>query len=499
MERIRQAATGLLAALAGMSAGHLAASLGEPASSPVLAVGSLVIDLTPTPVKEWAVARFGTADKPLLVASVLIVTLLSAALIGLVAARRLRRAVLLLGVLVTAAGAAVVTRPGAAVADLVPSAITLVVAVGVLVLLTPLPRPRDESGPASRERRVLLGAGLAIAVASVAAAVVGQARTGARAVRDLVLPRPASPAPPLPKGLEATVPGVSPLQTPTDRFYRVDVNLSVPRVEVDSWRLDVDGLVERPLTLTFDMLSGLPLIERDITLTCVSNEVGGGYVSSGRWLGVRVSDLLARAGVRGAPDQVLSTAVDGFTISTPLAALTDGRDAMVAIGLNGSALPDEHGFPARLVTPGLYGFVGATKWLRRLTLTTYAAQDAYWTRRRWATDAPVKTSARIDTPAPLSTIAAGRVVVGGVAWAQQRGIGEVEVRFDGGPWQRAELGPDIGIDCWRQWYLPWDAAPGLHRLAVRATDLLGQGQTAERATPFPNGASGIQEIVVTAA
>lgn len=212
---------------------------------------------------------------------------------------------------------------------------------------------------------------------------------------------------------------------------------------------------------------------------------------------MRVADLLERVGTRGSPDQVLSTAVDGFTISTPLAALTDGRDALVAIALNGAALPDEHGFPARLVTPGLYGFVGATKWLTKLTLTTYAAEQAYWTKRQWATDAPVKTSSRIDTPAPLSTIPAGPTAIGGVAWAQHRGIGRVEVRVDGGPWQEARLGPDIGVDCWRQWYLPWEATPGLHRLAVRATDLRGATQPTQRATPFPNGSSGIQEVVVT--
>lgn len=194
---------------------------------------------------------------------------------------------------------------------------------------------------------------------------------------------------------------------------------------------------------------------------------------------------------------MLSTAVDGFTISTPLAAIRDGRDAMIAIGMNGTSLTAAHGFPARLVTPSLYRFVGATKWLTRLTLTTYAAEQAYWTKRHWATDAPIKTSARIDTPAPLTTVPAGRVAIGGVAWAQHRGIGSVEVRIDGGPWRATRLGPDIGVDSWRQWYLPWEAAPGLHRLAVRATDLRGSPQPTERATPFPNGASGTQEVVVT--
>lgn len=505
MGRTHDACLGILAASAGLAAGHLAASLVDPASSPVVAVGAAAIDLAPTPVKEWAVATFGTADKPILLGSVLGATLAAAALIGLLARRRLALATALLTGLGLVAGIAALGRPVASPGDAVPAVAALVVGAGVLVGLSRLTREVAASGRTSAEgtsaggvsRRTMVGASLGVAVAAVLAGVAGQVRATTRAVRDRVLPRPTEPAPPLPAGLEASVPGISPLQTPTDRFYRVDVNLAVPRVQLDAWALDVDGMVARPLRLTFEDLVRLPLVERDITLTCVSNEVGGSYVSSGRWLGVRVSDLLEAAGLEDAPDQVLSTAVDGFTISTPLAALTDGRDALVAIGLNGSPLPDEHGFPARLVTPGLYGFVGATKWLRRLTVTTYAAEQAYWTQRQWATDAPVKTSARIDTPTPLSTVAGGRVAVGGVAWAQHRGIARVEVRVDDGPWRTAQLGPDIGDDCWRQWYLPWDATPGLHRLAVRATDRDGDVQTAERATPFPDGSSGIQEVVVT--
>lgn len=494
MNHVRPALSGVLAALAGAAAGHLVASVTDSATSPVLAVGSAVIDLTPTPVKEWAVARFGTADKPILVGGVLLAMVVAAALVGVVAHHRRALGIAALTGLVSVPALAVLARPAAHATDVVATVATLVVGVAVLLRLG-----RDTSsghGP-SRRRFLLRAAG--IAVGSALAAVAGQVRTSARAVRDLVLPAPASAAPALPAGLETTVRGVSPLQTPTADFYRVDVNLAVPRVDVDAWRLEIDGLVERRLTLTFDELSALPLVERDITLTCVSNEVGGPYVGSARWLGVRVADLLDRCGVSGEPDQVLSTAVDGFTISTPLAALRDGRDALIAIGMNGAPLPDAHGFPARLVTPGLYGFVGATKWLARLTLTTYAAERAYWTERQWATDAPIKTSSRIDTPTPLSTIPAGRTAIGGVAWAQHRGVGSVEVRIDGGRWRLATLGPDIGIDSWRQWYLPWDATPGLHRLAVRATDLRGRIQVERRATPFPDGASGIQEVVVTVA
>ncbi|NUO36899.1 MAG: molybdopterin-dependent oxidoreductase, partial [Dermatophilaceae bacterium] len=387
-------------------------------------------------------------------------------------------------------------RPAASARDALPAVAAMVVGVAVLVLLARLAQaPRvAPAGPA--RRRFLTGAA-GVAALSMIAAAGGQLRAGARAVTKVVLPGATEAAAPLPRGLEATVPGISPLQTPVEKFYRVDTNLVVPQVDVDTWQLEVDGMVERPFTLTFDELAAMPLVERDITMTCVSNEVGGSYVGAARWLGVRLTDLLDRAGVKGSPDQLLSTAVDGFTISTPLAVVRDGRDAMVAIGMNGAQLSDVHGFPARLITPGLYGFVGATKWLTKLTLTTYAAEQAYWTKRQWATDAPIRTSARIDTPAPLSTIRAGRVAIGGVAWAQHRGVGKVEVRIDDGPWQPTKLGPDVGVDYWRQWYLPWDAKPGLHRLSVRATDRQGRVQAAERATPFPSGSSGIQEVVVT--
>ncbi len=241
----------------------------------------------------------------------------------------------------------------------------------------------------------------------------------------------------------------------------------------------------------------MPMVERDITLTCVSNEVGGPYTGAARWLGVRTKDLLERAGVRPGADQILSHSTEGMTISTPVQALTDDREALVAVGMNGEPLPNRHGFPARLVTPGLYGFVGATKWLTRMEATTYAAKRAYWTERDWATDAPILTQSRIDTPRGLDRRDAGQVMIGGVAWAQQRGIAQVEVRVDDGPWQVATLGPDAGIDYWRQWYLAWDAAPGRHSLSVRATDLLGELQPEGRTTPFPEGARSWHTIVVT--
>jgi len=524
MMRLRLALSGILAAVAGIAAGHLVAGFLAPASSPVLAIGSTVIDLTPTPVKEWAIATFGTNDKAILQGSVLVVTLVLAAVAGLLARRRMPLAVGFIVLLTGLAGAAALLRPAARPLDALPALAAMAAGVAVLVWLVRLARrasdaavakgdeatvdgPRgskmtpaaDSAAQRGTGRRGFIGGALGVTALSVLAAVGGQLRAGAQSVKKIVLPAAADKAKPLPTGLETQVSGISPLRTPTSKFYRVDTNLVVPKVDVDSWTLEVDGMVEKPFTMTFAELSAMPLIERDITMTCVSNEVGGGYIGAARWLGVRLTDVLDRAGIKGSPDQVLSTAVDGFTISTPLGVVRDGRDAMIAIGMNGAQLSDTHGFPARLITPGLYGFVGATKWLTKLTLTTYAADQAYWTKRQWATDAPIKTSARIDTPAPLSTIKAGTTAIGGVAWAQHRGVGKVEVKIDDGPWQSTKLGPDVGVDYWRQWYLPWDAKPGLHRISVRATDLKGQAQITERATPFPSGSSGIQEVVVTVA
>ena len=503
--RLRYALFGVLATVTGMAVAHLVAALLDPVSSPVLAVGSTVIDLTPTPLKEWAVRNFGTSDKLILIGSVLAGTILLAGIAGLLARKRLSLGAGLLILLVGMAGAAALTRPTANLADVLPSLVAGGVGVAVLGGLHWLDHaPSGVHGKqvgqgADTNRRVLLMAG-GLAAAASAFGGAGQWVINLRSrPENVTLPVATDPAAAFPQGLETRVSGISRLRTPADDFYRIDTSLLTPTVSVDGWTLTIDGDVENELAFTFDDLTAMPLIERDITMTCVSNEVGGPYVGGARWLGVRLTDLLDQAGVGSRADQILSTAYDGFTISTPLAVATDGRDTMVAIGMNGEALPRAHGFPARLITPGLYGFVGATKWLSKLTLTTYDDVQAYWTERKWATDAPIKVESRIDTPKGLSTIESGRTVIAGVAWAQRRGVGRVEVRVDGGRWQEAKLGPDVGVDYWRQWYLPWDATPGSHQLAVRATTVDGETQTAARVTVFPDGATGIQEIVVTVA
>lgn len=503
---------GLLAALAGTAAGHLVAALSNPASSPVLAVGTAVINLTPTPVKVWAVRTLGSADKPVLIGSVLVVALLFAGFAGVVARRRFGVGVALLMLLVALAGAAALVQPAAGPLDALPAVATAVVGLAVLAYLTRAAgasgttrdedHERDGSRSGATRRGFLVGAG---ATAVLAAAVGGAGQLLIRAkerITDIALPAARKPLPALPDGLEVKYDAITPFVTPTKDFYRVDTNLTVPSVDVEDWTLTIDGDVGREVTLTFDELTQMDVVEKDITMTCVSNEVGGNLLGAARWLGVPLRDVLDRAGIDSTKaDQILSTAVDGFTISTPLDVALDGRDSLVVFGMNGEPLPREHGFPVRLLTPGIYGYVGSTKWLERLTLTTYAAQEAYWTERKWATDAPVRLSSRIDTPKALNNLDAGTTVIGGVAWAQPDGVAKVEVRIDdgegGGDWQEARLGPDAGSVYWRQWFLPWDATPGTYSLAVRATSTTGETQTAERATPFPAGSTGIQEVVVT--
>ncbi len=495
---------GVLATLVGMAVGHLVAALIDPASSPVLAVGSTVIDLTPTPVKEWAVAQFGTADKPILVGSVMAGAVLLAAIGGLLARRRFEAGAAVLLALVAVAGVAAVVRPGAGPLDAVPAVATAVTGVSALWWLTraATATPAEQTAATTElpSRRGVIVATTVLTAAAAAAGGVGRLIAGLRAdPADVALPAPADPAAAFPTGLDRKVPGISTFRTPNETFYRIDTRLTLPTLGVEDYELIVDGDVENELSFSFQDLLDMDLIERDITLTCVSNDVGGPYVGGARWLGVRLTDVLDRAGVGGTADQILSTDVDGMTISTPLAVATDGRDAMLAVGMNGEALPREHGFPVRMVVPGLYGYVSACKWITRMTLTTYDAQEAYWTERDWAIEAPIKIASRIDTPKSFSEIDAGRTFIGGVAWAQDRGVGKVEVQIDGGAWQTAELGPSAGVDYWRQWYLPWEPKAGEYSLTVRAETEDGEPQTPAKATPFPDGASGYQRIVVRVA
>ncbi|MFT4217225.1 MAG: molybdopterin-dependent oxidoreductase [Micropruina sp.] len=496
-ERLPGAIAGVGAVLAGLAAGHLIAGLVAPEASPALAVGSRLVDLAPTPLKDWAVATLGTNDKPVLVAGVVVVALALGAGTGPLAFRHRRLAWMVPALLGLVAGAAAVTAPTATAAAVLPALVAGVAGAVTLSWLLPRRHPDDPTGtPRALPRRAFLTGTAVVGGSSAVALVTGQwFADRSRVATDVTLPVATPARTPLPAGLD--VPGLSLWVTPNADFYRVDINLLVPAVDITNWRLSVDGLVDRPLSLSWAELIALPVVERDITLNCVSNEVGGPYIGGARWLGVRTRDLLEHAGVRAEADQVLSRSVDGFTISTPVQALLDDRDALVAIGMNGRPLPAEHGFPARLITPGLYGYVGATKWLTQLTLTTYAQQSAYWTVRGWAERGPVKPSSRIEVPRGFAKLPAGDVIVAGTAWAQHIGVARVQLRVDGGPWQDATLGADAGIEYWRQWRFGWKATPGEHVLESRVIDDRGVPQSEQPAAPFPDGASGLHRITVT--
>ncbi|MEU5984123.1 molybdopterin-dependent oxidoreductase [Streptomyces sp. NPDC047434] len=510
----------LLAALGGLLAGYVSLAVAElvtaavrPEASPVMAVGGAVIDHTPAGVKDWAIRNFGESDKIVLQLGILVVLALLAAAVGLLALRHRRAgaaAVLVFGVI---GAVAAVSRPDSdSVVDALPSLVGAVAGAALLyVLIGRLLAPRagsssERAGGADRRGFLLVAA--STAVAATAAGAVGRALGGTRdadaaASRDaLRLPRPASAAPAVPPGAQLRVPGISPFVTPNKDFYRVDTALVVPKLDAGDWRLRISGPgVPETRMFSLDDLFRREVIERDITLACVSNEVGGPYVGNARWLGVRLADLLRELGVKppsegGRADQIVARSADGMSIGTPVEQVMDGRDALLAFGMNGTPLPFDHGFPVRMLVPGLYGYVSACKWIVDIELTTFDAYDAYWVPRGWAAEAPVKTQSRIDTPRPLSRPKAGTVMVAGVAWAQHRGIRRVEVRVDDGPWRDAELGAEDSRDTWRQWVYRWQAVPGRHSLTVRATDGTGRTQTERRAETMPDGASGWHSVVV---
>ena len=372
--------------------------------------------------------------------------------------------------------------------------------------VTGLPTAATESVGTTRRQVLVRSGGLlaVLALAGTGAGAVGRAlksRFGAAESRaNLTLPAAAEPLAPIPDGVNAGVDGISPFTTPNADFYRIDTALTVPQLPAEDYELRITGMVDNELTFTFDDLVKRDVVEYDITLTCVSNTIGGGLVGNARWLGVRLDELLAEAGVQAGADQVVGRSIDGYTCGFPLEAATDGRNAMVAFGMNGEPLPLEHGFPVRLVVPGLYGYISATKWLVEIELTTFEEFEQYWVPRGYADKAPIKLMSRIDTVDGLGTLtrgADGTAAIGGVAWAQTRGISNVEVKIDDAEWMAAELGEALNDDTWRQWAYRWTpGATGRSSISVRATDGDGMIQTDERSEPLPDGASGHHQIVV---
>jgi DMSO/TMAO reductase YedYZ molybdopterin-dependent catalytic subunit len=372
--------------------------------------------------------------------------------------------------------------------------VAAVLALNALQKRVPAEAPRD--GDVSR-RRFLGWAGGATAIGALAALGGSALQAGARAVtavrETFTLPAAATTAPPVPAGAELGIDGLAPVVTPNTEFYRIDTALQVPNLNPADWTLRIHGLVENEVVLTWDELIALPLEESHTTLMCVSNQVGGELIGTALWLGYPIRELLARAKPAGTADMVLSRSSDGFTASSPIEALTDDRNAILAVGMNGEPLPLEHGFPVRMVVPGLYGYVSATKWVTELEVTRFDAQTAYWTDRGWSEKGPIKISSRIDVPRGGS-FDAGEIVVAGVAWHQHTGIAKVEVSVDDGPWREAELAAAINVDTWVQWRYAWNADPGQHVLRVRATSADGEVQTGEERDVVPDGATGYDAV-----
>lgn len=497
------AASGAVAAGGAVVVGELLAGLLSPSLSPLTAVGGAVIDAVPPGVKDWAIALFGTADKAFFVAGMLLVIGMAGALAGILEQRRRVAGAAIIAVFGLVGLAAVLTR-----AQMTPAAavVPMVAALAGALLLGWLIRRLHERPPTAAQAtntgrrtflQVLAASAGATAVGAIIAGVWRGAAAGISSAREqLTLPAPASEAPAIPSGAEVGLDGMQPLVTPNRDFYRIDTALIVPSLDPESWVLRVTGMVEQELQLSLADLLAKPLIERHVTIACVSNEVGGDLIGNARWLGWPVRELLALARPQNGADMVLSRSSDGWTAGTPLEVLTDERDALLAVGMNGEPLPLEHGFPVRMIVPGLYGYVSATKWLTELRVTRFADDVGYWTPRGWSERGPIKTASRIDVPRTGRRVSAGTVRFGGVAWAQHTGIGKVELRINRGPWQQADLAPGISLDTWYQWQLGIELRPGQYEVQVRATDLNGEPQAEERRPVAPDGATGFHTIRV---
>ena len=469
----------------------LAALLGAP--SLVQGIADRVVDTVPTTIKDWAISVFGTGDKPALLVGIGLVGLGLGAILGILSRRRPQP--MIIAIAAFGIGAAWATTLSASAGQTVPWLLALVAIAAGISTFKWLIRPVEvESG----DRRDLLkatalaGLGLLLTGSGRLIASLGRAAASGRETIEIG----GSNAPALAAGTSFDVEGLTPVVVPNRDFYRIDTAIVVPRVAVDTWKLSVTGLVDSPYEVSFDELMEMEMVERYVTLSCVSNEVGGNLVGNARWLGVPLSEVVDRAQPRPEASQLVGRSVDRFTVGFPLAAVYDGREALVAVAMNGEALPLEHGFPVRLVVSGLYGYVSATKWLSEIELTTWDSFDAYWVPRGWSKEGPIKTQSRIDVPG--RSVAAGPVTIAGVAWAPNIGIEAVEVQVDNGAWSEAELSDPLTEDAWIQWRLQHDFSPGSHRIRVRATDRSGFTQTENPVPPAPNGAEGWHTVVITA-
>lgn len=523
----RAAAAGMVAAAVALATTDLAGALADPSGpSLVTSVGTWFIDTFAGPLKEPAVELFGTNDKPALLVGIVAISLAMGAALGLVARSRPRLAsgaFAVFGLLGMTAGLTNDLSSRGSV--LIASVLGVTTGITALHLLfrtgqTPATdsaatRPVDDpTDPAATRRAFLAWTGAASAFAATATLAArglrGQSAVDqARSTASLPVPNRPSASATATTATETIGPStannpfgidrLTPYVTPNDRFYTIDTALLTPQVDVRDWELSIVGMVDRPLTLSYEQLLARATTEEAVTLSCVSNEVGGDLVGNANWQGVPLRELLDEAGVRPDATQIVGRSVDGWTAGFPTDAAYDGRVALVAVAMNGEPLPAAHGFPARLVVAGLYGYVSATKWLREIELTTWEAFDGYWIDKGWSKNGPVKTQSRIDVPRRGTTLQAGPTPIAGVAWAPTRGIVRVEVQVDDEPWMQARLGDALSANTWRQWMVEWDATPGEHRLRVRATDGNGETQTEQRSRPDPDGATGWHTIVVRVA
>lgn len=495
--RLRDALGGALAAGLALGVSELIAGLFSSAPSLVEGLGNWVIDHVPQQLKELAISLFGTNDKLVLLISIALVTVIVGAVVGLFARARFGIAVAVFtGFGVVALLAAIGDPQVSVLGALIPAVLAVIVGLATLRMLLNTSEPGTDPSTDTSKRSFIYGAGAVVGIAALSAGfgrvLLERAKRAAAGRADVVLPTAADPLPEVPSAASFDVAEISPILVPNEDFYRIDTALSVPRIDLQEWELSIKGMVDRPYTISYADLLDMRMVERDVTLSCVSNQVGGGLVGNARWRGVPLTEILDRAGVSSNAEQIVGRSVDDFTVGFPVDVAYDGREALVAVGMNGEPLPFEHGFPARLVVAGLYGYVSATKWISEIELTTWDGFDAYWVPRGWSKEAPIKTQSRIDTPQNAQTIEPGTHTVAGVAWAPSRGISKVEVQLgENAPWVEADLSEPLSENAWVQWQVQWDAmASGRHELRVRATDGDGNLQTEDVAPPAPNGATG---------
>ena len=507
------------AAAAGIAAGLLALGLAElfaiftvHTPGPVTAVGNRIVRHSPLGFVEGGIRLFGRNDKRALIIGIIVIVMIASAFLGIASRQHARIGGAFYGAFGLIAVAAIVPErdswPALSAIEIAPALVTGYYSMIVLqrhgskdiahgngsAETTP-PTP----GLTTRRQFIRLASSIAVfgGVSLAVGRTIKQRSTASIARAAVRLPRAIRRAASPTSGMILDEPGITPLVSANTDFYRIDTALIVPQVDPATWRLKITGLVDHAFELTYDQLLAMNLVEEYVTLTCVSNEVGGDLAGNSKWLGVPLADVLTHAGVQASADQIVGRSVDGFTAGFPVSAANDGRVALIAVGMNNEALPIAHGFPARLVVAGLYGYVSATKWLNEIQLTTFNDFKGYWIPRGWSAEGPIKTQSRIDVPRSGQQISAGPAVVAGVAWAQSRGIDKVEVGIDG-KWQEAELGEPLSKNTWRQWRYRFEASAGAHRISVRATDTTGSTQPIKEAPPNPNGADGWHTIEVEA-